>query len=148
FPLGTLLLHQSLSVMAPCYLSLLLAPQLFILPCILIMFWFLHNLLRILSLFASSLPIIIAVEFDPSGCSVKDLQSRNVIVRCNSSGPLYPLRLPAARSLVATSGSSLWHRRLGHPGHEAFSKLASSSGLPTCSHDSSSSLCHACQLGH
>ena len=55
FPCGTLHLHQSLSVMAPCYLSLLLAPQLFILPCILIMFWFLHNLLRILFLFASSL---------------------------------------------------------------------------------------------
>jgi len=48
-----------------------------------------------------------SVEFDPSGCSVKDLQSRNVIVRCNSSGPLYPLRLPAAHSLVASSGSSL-----------------------------------------
>ena len=68
-----------------------------------------------------------SVEFDPSGCSVKDLQSQNVIVRCNSSGPLYPLRLLAARSLVATSGSSLWHHRLGHPGHEALSKLASSS---------------------
>src|SRR6185503_12745261 len=37
-----------------------------------------------------------SVEFDPSGCSVKDLQSRNVIIRCNSSGLLYPLRLLAA----------------------------------------------------
>ena len=86
-----------------------------------------------------------SVEFDPSGCSVKDLQSRNVIIRCNSSGPLYPLRLLAAHSLVASSESSR-HRRLGHPGHEALSKLASS-GLPACRHDTSSSLCHACQLG-
>jgi len=85
-----------------------------------------------------------SVEFDPTGCSVKDLLSRNVIVRCNSSGPLYPLRLPAVQSLVAATESSLWHRRLGHPGHEALSKLASS--LPTCRHDTTT-VCHACQLG-
>jgi hypothetical protein len=49
-----------------------------------------------------------SVEFDPSGCSVKDLLTRNVIVRCNSSGSLYPLRLPAAaQSLVGGSASSL-----------------------------------------
>jgi len=84
-----------------------------------------------------------SVEFDPSGCSVKDLKSRNVIIRCNSSGPLYPLQLPAAQSLVAVSTPTLWHRRLGHPGHEALSKLA----LPGCTRTTSSSLCHACQLG-
>jgi len=32
-----------------------------------------------------------SVEFDPAGCSVKDLASQKVILRCNSSGPLYPL---------------------------------------------------------
>ena len=61
-----------------------------------------------------------------------------------SSEPLYPLRLPAAHSLVAATESSLWHRRLGHPRHEALSKLASS--LPTCHHDTTT-VCHACQLG-
>ena len=87
-----------------------------------------------------------SVEFDPSGCSVKELLSRKVIVRCNSSGPLYPLHLPAAaHSLVATSTASLWHRRLGHSGRDAFSKLASI--LPACSSDGGSSICHACQLG-
>jgi hypothetical protein len=66
-----------------------------------------------------------SVEFDPSGCSVKDLLTRNEIARYNSSGPLYPLRLPAAaQSLVAAPTPSLWHRRLGHPGHEALSKLS------------------------
>jgi hypothetical protein len=34
---------------------------------------------------------LVSVEFDPFGLSVKDLQTRNVIVRCNSSGQLYPL---------------------------------------------------------
>jgi hypothetical protein len=31
-----------------------------------------------------------SVEFDPSGCSVKDLLTRTEIARCNSFGPLYP----------------------------------------------------------
>jgi hypothetical protein len=85
------------------------------------------------------------VEFDPSGCSVKDLLTRNEIARCNSSGPLYPLRLPTvAHSLVVGSTPSLWHRRLGHPGHEALSKL--SSAIPSCNKDDSQSVCHACQL--
>ena len=85
-----------------------------------------------------------SVEFDPSGCSVKVLPSRTEIVRCNSSGPLYPLRLPPAHSLVAQASSPLWHRRLGHPGHEALSKLASS---VSCHIQDCSELCHACQLG-
>jgi hypothetical protein len=42
-----------------------------------------------------------SVEFDPAGCSVKVLPSRKEIVRRNSSGPLYPLCLPPAHSLVA-----------------------------------------------
>ena len=42
-----------------------------------------------------------SVEFDPAGCSVKVLLSWTEIVRCNSSGPLYPLCLPPAHSLVA-----------------------------------------------
>jgi transposase InsO family protein len=86
-----------------------------------------------------------SVEFDPYGCSVKDLLSRNVIIRCNSSGPLYPLQLPVAHSLVASAAPShLWHRRLGHPGREALSKLASA--IPACN-KSLDPICHACQLG-
>ena len=48
-----------------------------------------------------------SAEFDPSGCSVKDLKSKNVIIRCNSSEPLYPLQLPATYSLVAISTPTL-----------------------------------------
>ena len=55
-----------------------------------------------------------SVEFDPAGCSVKDLASQRVIVRCNSSGPLYPLQLPTAHALAAASAPLLWHRRSGH----------------------------------
>ena len=77
---------------------------------------------------------------------MKDVLSRRLIARCNISGPLYPLRLPVAHSLVATTESTLWHRRLGHPGHDTLSQLASS-GLSACHHDTSSSLYHASQLG-
>ena len=85
-----------------------------------------------------------SAEFDPACCSMKDLLSRKLIVRCNSSRPLYPPHPPAAQSFVATT-ASLWNRHLGHPGHEALAKLASF--LPTFSDNGGSSLCHACQLG-
>ena len=85
-----------------------------------------------------------SVEFDPFGCSVKDLPTRNEIVRCDSSGPLYPLQLSASAFLANTS--TLWHQRLGHPGHEVLSKLVQSSAV-SCNRKGSDSLCHACQLG-
>ena len=72
---------------------------------------------------------------------MKDLESRRVLVRCNSAGPLY---LPTAAALI-TSSSPPWHRRLGHPGHEVMTKLASV--IPSCNKELSTSLCHACQLG-
>ena len=46
-----------------------------------------------------------SVEFDPAGCSVKDLESRRVLVRCNSAGPLYPLSLPPAATFVVGAPS-------------------------------------------
>ena len=47
------------------------------------------------------------VEFDPTGCSVKDLASRKEILRCNSSESLYPLQLPSAHALPVDSSMSL-----------------------------------------
>lgn len=91
-----------------------------------------------------------SIEFDPFGLSVKDLRTRTEIIRCNSSGPLYSIRLPSPLHALAASVKTedLWHRRLGHLGHHGMSHLISSSSIP-CNkrthHDSS--LCHACQLG-
>jgi hypothetical protein len=91
------------------------------------------------------------MKFDSFGLSVKDLTTRNVIVRLNSTGPLYMMRLPesvppssgivAALTVVAPA---TWHRRLGHPGPDALSSLSRSSFINCTSnkHD----LCHACQL--
>jgi hypothetical protein len=41
------------------------------------------------------------MEFDPFSLSVKDLTTRNVIIRSNSIGPLYMMRLP--RSITPSS---------------------------------------------
>jgi hypothetical protein len=43
-----------------------------------------------------------SIEFDPFGLSMKDLSTRNVITRCDSSGPLYTMRLPS-RSTPSSS---------------------------------------------
>jgi hypothetical protein len=92
----------------------------------------------------------ISVKFDPYGLSVKDLQTRNVIVKCNSSGQLYPLFPSADTSfpqafLVNAQSSTIWHRRLGHLSDEAFSTLAHSSAIISNKFDHAP-LCHACQL--
>ena len=90
-----------------------------------------------------------SIEFDPSGLSLKDLRSRNVIARFNSPGPLYTMQLPAPMSThcdLAAAPATVWHRRLGHPGLETLSKLASTSAI-SCTKGLDASLCHACQLG-
>jgi hypothetical protein len=88
-----------------------------------------------------------SIEFDLFGLSVKDLETKNVIARCNSSGDLYPSFPPAtSTSAFLAAPTSLWHRRLGHLGREALSKLISSSVI-SCNKDDSDHLCHACQLG-
>jgi hypothetical protein len=52
-----------------------------------------------------------SMEFDPFGLSVKDLTTKNVIVRSNSAGPLYTMRLPGSltpsSSVVAALSSLL-----------------------------------------
>jgi hypothetical protein len=100
-----------------------------------------------------------SMEFDPFGLSVKDLTTKNVIVRSNSTGPLYMMRLPRSltpsSSVVATLAAiphtltavapTTWHCRLGHPIPDALSNLSRSSFIQCTSnkHD----FCHAYQLG-
>jgi hypothetical protein len=70
-------------------------------------------------------------------------------------GPLYTISLSTSvafstdappYALAVVASTSTWHRRLGHPGPDALSKLSRSSVI-TCPRASSKSLCHACQLG-
>lgn len=94
-----------------------------------------------------------SVEFDPSGFSVKDLRTRQEILRCNSSGDLYPTLpsstlTPAAHGLLvnSVSSSSLWHRRLGHPGGHVIPLLLFRNFI-SYSRASNDPICNACQLG-
>jgi hypothetical protein len=100
-----------------------------------------------------------SMEFDPFNLSVKDLTTKNVIVRSNSTGPLYTMRLLGSLTSSSSAVAALaaiphtftvvalttWHCRLGHPGPDALSSLSRSSFIQCTSkkHD----FCYACQFG-
>jgi hypothetical protein len=71
-----------------------------------------------------------------------------VILRCNSAGDLYPVRVsPSATSLHAADAISVdvWHQRLGHPGRTTLARTLrqiAPSSVAVPAHT-----CHACQVG-
>jgi hypothetical protein len=99
------------------------------------------------------------MEFDPFSLFIKDLLTQNMILKSNSTGPLYTMCLPrfttpsadAMAALAATSHAlaavapTMWHRRLGHPGPDTLSSLSRSSFIHCTSNKHE--FCHACQLG-
>jgi hypothetical protein len=82
-----------------------------------------------------------SMEFDPFGLSVKDLTTKNVIVRSNSTDSLYMMCLPGSLTPSFSAVAALavvphaltvvapttWHRRLSHSGPDALSNLSRSS---------------------
>jgi len=86
----------------------------------------------------------VSIEFDPYGFSVKDLQTRTLRLRCNSTGELYPITMTPTQFLALTTttpSTTIWHRRLGHPGNNVMSSLFGHSKV--CNE----SICHAWELG-
>jgi hypothetical protein len=92
------------------------------------------------------------MKFDLFGLSMKDLKTRNMIGRSNSTSPLYTMHLPGSVTpsfgTVATLtvvALATWHHRLGHPSPDALFSLSMPSFINCTSnkHD----LCHAYQLG-
>jgi hypothetical protein len=78
-----------------------------------------------------------SMEFDPIGLSVKDVATRRVLARYDSTGPLYTLPLPTSTTptprvvlyaLTTATSSATWHRR----------------STITCHRGRDDSLCHAC----
>ncbi|GJR48044.1 ribonuclease H-like domain-containing protein [Tanacetum coccineum] len=67
------------------------------------------------------------IEFDAFGFSVKDYLTRHILLRCDSSGDLYPVTKPSTFPIAFLSiSASTWHQRLGHPGidfDETFSPI-------------------------
>ncbi|KAD6795397.1 hypothetical protein E3N88_06293 [Mikania micrantha] len=93
----------------------------------------------------------ITIEFDPFGFNVKDLKTRIPILRCNSTGDLYPLTFNSPSQLTPPSAfaaitQDMWHHRLGHPGASILNLLK-----PSLSFDSVSkplnSVCSSCVFG-
>jgi hypothetical protein len=78
-----------------------------------------------------------SMEFDPFDLSMKHLSTKNVITGCDSSEPLYTMRLPSCStpSSVVAAPTTLvesaftWHRRLGHHGVDTMSNLSNASSV-------------------
>ncbi|GJV59321.1 zinc finger, CCHC-type containing protein [Tanacetum coccineum] len=61
------------------------------------------------------------IEFDAFGFSVKDYLTRHILLRCDSSGDLYPVTKPSTLLIAFLSTSaSTWHQCLGHPGDQIY----------------------------
>jgi histone deacetylase 1/2 len=87
-----------------------------------------------------------SIEFDALGFSVKDIQTRRVMLRCNSADDLYtiPTTPPTPHASIAIS-TDLWHHRLGHPSSATIDILPHSVSI-SCN-KVAHTLCHSCQLG-
>ncbi|GJW49014.1 hypothetical protein Tco_0080660 [Tanacetum coccineum] len=55
------------------------------------------------------------IEFDAFGFSVKDFMTCRVLLRCDSTGDLYPVTAPSPIPHVFLVIQHTWHHRLGHP---------------------------------
>lgn len=92
-----------------------------------------------------------SVEFDPFGFSIKDLSTKRILLRSDSSGDLYsvppqlnkPANTPQA---FLAAAPSLWHKRLGHVNNGSLRSLISSNSI-SCNKGQLPLVCEACQLG-
>nr|GEV98544.1 ribonuclease H-like domain-containing protein [Tanacetum cinerariifolium] len=66
------------------------------------------------------------VEFDAFSLSVKDFFTHHILLRCDSSGDIYPVTSPSPTPHALLSMSpSTWHQHLGHPGEDVLRSLMS-----------------------
>ncbi|GJR94789.1 ribonuclease H-like domain-containing protein [Tanacetum coccineum] len=86
-----------------------------------------------------------SIDFDPYGFTVRDYHTRQTLLRCDSTGDLYPLHVAASAFALLTNNHSLWHQRLGHPG-DAVLQTLSSRGFVSYNKNTQH-LCRACRLG-
>jgi hypothetical protein len=68
-----------------------------------------------------------SMEFDPFDLSMKDLTTKNVTTRCNTSGPLYTIRLPTTRASQASTYYALTTATTPPLGPDALLKLSTTS---------------------
>nr|GEX55418.1 copia protein [Tanacetum cinerariifolium] len=66
-----------------------------------------------------------SIEFDSFGFSVKDFMTRRVLLRCDSTGDLYPVMAPSPIPSVFLVSQQTRHQRIGHPESEVLRRLVS-----------------------
>ncbi|GKE82466.1 hypothetical protein Tco_1552466 [Tanacetum coccineum] len=86
------------------------------------------------------------IEFDAFGFSLKDFLTRQVLLRCDSTGDLYLVTTPSPIPHVFLISQHTWHQCLGYPGREVLCHLVSNHFI-SCNKEKPPVLCHACLLG-
>ena len=79
---------------------------------------------------------MVSVKFYPFGFSVKELATRNIFLRSNSNGDIYPFQSTHGASIPSSTSSafsilssSIWHSRLDHLGNAILNSLSSSNSI-------------------
>ncbi|GJT29484.1 ribonuclease H-like domain-containing protein [Tanacetum coccineum] len=75
-----------------------------------------------------------------------DFMTRRVLLRCDSTGDLYPVTAPSPIPSAFLVSQQTWHQRLGHPGSEVLRRLVFNNVI-SYNKEKPPVLCHACQLG-
>ncbi|GJZ81747.1 hypothetical protein Tco_0646741 [Tanacetum coccineum] len=71
------------------------------------------------------------IEFDEFGFSVKDYWTRQILLRCDSTGDLYPVTNPTTPQAFLVSQHT-WHQLLGHPGSDVLRSICFWSYFEAC----------------
>ncbi|XP_071726684.1 uncharacterized protein [Rutidosis leptorrhynchoides] len=94
----------------------------------------------------------VSLTFDPYGFSVKDFKTGIHLMRCDSTGDLYPLNNSAAQQLSSPVSfivlpQDIWDRRLGHPGANILRSLINNKSISCSNNNKQLGLCDSCVLG-
>ncbi|GKF49951.1 ribonuclease H-like domain-containing protein, partial [Tanacetum coccineum] len=72
-----------------------------------------------------------------------DCMTHWVLLRCDSTGDLYPVTKPSTIPHAFLISQYTWHQRLGHPESEVLRRLLSNN-LISCTKEKPPVLCHVC----
>ena len=78
---------------------------------------------------------------------MKDFLTRYILLKCDSSGDLYPVsKSSSLPSALISLTPSTWHQGLGYPGDDVLRSFISRNFI-SCNEEKPHDHCHACPLG-
>ncbi|GJR78423.1 ribonuclease H-like domain-containing protein [Tanacetum coccineum] len=77
----------------------------------------------------------------------KETHNSRMLLRCDSTGELYPVMNPSTIPHAFLTNQYTWHQRLGHPGSKVLLRLVSSDSI-SYNKEKLPVLCHPCQRKH